>query len=106
MKAFQHTELPSVYLLALNQPLTGYHADEVREEFAKIAASGGQRVVLDMGQVPFMDTHGLAALVAGLRLLGNRADSVELVGPQTQPSLLFELTGFDKIFRITPNLVV
>jgi anti-sigma B factor antagonist len=106
MKTFQHSETPNVYLLALNQPLTGLHADEVREKFTEIAANGGKRVVLNMAQVSFMDTRGLAALIAGLRLFGNRADGVQLVAPQTQPSLLFELTGFDKIFHITPNLAV
>jgi anti-anti-sigma regulatory factor len=57
------------------------------------------RVVVDLADVPFIDSPGLALLVAGYHLFGSRPQNFRLAALQKQPQLLLELTGFDHIFQ-------
>jgi anti-anti-sigma factor len=89
-----------VHLLKLNRPLSGRWAGEVEQAFRDISKNGVQRVIFNMEDVPFIDRHGLSALVTGLKVLNGKGKNLQLVAPQTQPQLVFELTGYDKIFSI------
>ena len=57
-------------------------------------------MVVDLSGVPFIDSSGLAALVSGLKTFGGEADNLRLAAPQSQAKLLFELTMFDRVFKI------
>jgi len=94
------TMTTDVYFIKLDQPLSGRWAGDVENRLQEIARQGGKRVVLNLENVPFIDKRGLATLIAGLQALGNNAANLQLIAPQTQPKLLFELTGFDQIFHI------
>ncbi len=91
----------NTYLLKISQPLSGARAGEVERKLAQLIRHGAKRVVVNLEDVTFIDGRGLAALAAGLKLLGNHADRLPLVAPQVQPSLVFELTGYNRIFYIT-----
>lgn len=84
----------------LSGPLNARCADGVSRLFADLARQGVQRVVVNLEDVPFIDSRGLAALIAGYKLFGGQADNFVLSGVQDQPSLVFELTGFDRVFQI------
>lgn len=96
-----HRELArDVDLLKLNRPLNGRWAKELELKFQDAFHRGAKRVVVDLQDVPFVDCLGLAALVAGYRLFGSNRQNVVLVGLQDQPTLLLELTMFDRIFQV------
>ena len=90
-----------VYYMQLDQPLTGRWAGDVEIKLHEIAQNGCRQVVLNLKDVPFIDKRGLKTLISGLEALNNNAKNLQLVAPQTQPRLLFELTGYDQIFHIT-----
>ena len=90
----------NVHLLKLNRPLSGCWAEEVEQAFKDIAKNGVSKVIVNMENIPFIDRHGLSALVTGLKVLNNRGKNLQLVAPQIQPQLVFELTGYGKIFSI------
>ena len=99
--AISHQAVQSdVHLLKLNRPLSGRWAGEVEQVFRDISKNGVQRVIFNMEDVPFIDQHGLLALVTGLKVLNGKGKNLQLVAPQAQPQLVFELTGYDKIFSI------
>jgi len=89
--------------LELDQPLTGPWADQLEQEFRALPDRGIRRVVLNLEGVPLIDGRGLSALVTGLKIFGDEPQNLCLVAPQAQPRLVFELTGFDKIFCIAPT---
>ena len=97
----QNLTITTDVYLKLDQPLSGRWAGDVENRLKEIARQGGERVILNLENVPFIDKRGLATLISGLQVLGNNAANLQLVAPQTQPKLLFELTGFDQIFHIT-----
>ena len=68
--------------------------------FRELVEQGVERVVVNLKDVPLIDSRGLAALIAGYKLFGGQPDNFRLVELQIQPKLVFELTGFDYIFQI------
>lgn len=87
-------------VIALSGTLNAGSADLVKDRFRKIADEGISQVVLDMENVPFVDSSGLAALVSGLKTMNQQDGVLKLASLQSQADLLFKLTMFDKVFDI------
>lgn len=70
-----------------------------KEAVRKAAAEGPARVVIDLAAVSFLDSSGLGALVAAMKLLApDRA--LELAALQPNVARVFRLTRMDSVFRI------
>lgn len=69
--------------------------DRVRE----VTADGPARVVLDLGQVDFLDSSGLGAVVAIMKLLGPDR-TLELCNLSPAVDKVFRLTRMDRVFTI------
>jgi anti-sigma B factor antagonist len=69
----------------------------------ELAADQVRLIVVDLGQVDFMDSSGLSALVSGLRALRERGGSLLLCRPQPQPLTALKLTMLDRVFPILPT---
>ncbi|WP_425039870.1 STAS domain-containing protein [Primorskyibacter sp. S187A] len=64
---------------------------------------GAKRVVLDLGEVAFVDSSGLGAIVAAMKQLG--ADQkLDLAGLTPSVDKVFRLTRMDTVFAIYPSL--
>ncbi len=88
------------YLVKLNGALNARTAEDAKQTFRDLADKGAERVIIDLSGVPFIDSSGLAALVSGLKTFGGDAENLRLAAPQSQAKLLFELTMFDRVFKI------
>ena len=88
-----------VYLVNINGPLNFTHAGEVNRHFVQLAGQGAKRIVVNLDKVPFIDGPGLKTLVTGYKLFGR--ENFRVVGLQTQPKLVLELTGFEQFFAIS-----
>lgn len=91
---------PTMSIVALNGALNARSAEEAKQAFRNLVDQGVTMVVVDLQDVPFIDSSGLAALVSGLKTLGGEASNLKLASPQSQARLLFELTMFDRVFEI------
>jgi anti-sigma B factor antagonist len=100
MEITQRTIDEKTCVISLNGTLNARSADQVKEAFREAAGKGMRQVVLDLGDVPFIDSSGLAALVSGLKTLNEKEGSLKLASLQSQADLLFKLTMFDKVFEI------
>lgn len=60
------------------------------------------RVVLDLGQVDFIDSSGLGAIVAAMKQLPDGA-VLELADLQPNVDRVFRLTRMDTVFTIHPT---
>ncbi len=58
------------------------------------------RVVVDISQITYMDTSGLATLLEALRIAHQKGKRLTLQGIQEQPRFLFEATELDHVFEI------
>jgi anti-anti-sigma factor len=60
-------------------------------------------VVIDLGEVGFIDSTGVGALVAARRNLESRLVAVSIVNPSDRARFLFELTGLGDLIATPPT---
>jgi anti-sigma B factor antagonist len=73
-----------------------YTAPTLREHVLRFADRNGS-VVIDLSDVPFMDSSGLGAIVGCLKRLRESGGDLVLVAlPGSPPSKLLSLTGLDR----------
>jgi anti-sigma B factor antagonist len=62
--------------------------------------SGGQsRIVVDLGQTAFVDSSGLGALIAGLKVARQAGGDLRLAGVSEQVMTVLRLTNLDRVLR-------
>ncbi len=94
----------TVSIVELNGALNARSAEDAKQTFRNLKEQGVTQVIVDLNEVPFIDSSGLAALVSGLKTLGGEATNLKLAAPQSQARLLFELTMFDRVFEIHDSI--
>ena len=94
----------NVSIVTLSGALNARSAEEAKQTFRNLNEQGVTQVIVDLHDVPFIDSSGLAALVSGLKTLGGESSNLKLAAPQSQARLLFELTMFDRVFEIHDTL--
>ncbi len=82
--------------------IDAYSVGTFREALGTVAES--PRVLIDLSEVPFMDSAGLGALIGGIRR--NRDNEGSIVVACGKPALtrLLHTTGFDRIVPVTETL--
>ncbi len=70
-----------------------------KEGMREVAESDVDNVVLDLSQVMFMDSSGLGAVVAVMKLMG-REKMFQIAGLTPAVDKVFKLTRMDSVFKI------
>lgn len=76
---------------------------QFKDRMKAICEGGDSRVVLDLGKVEFIDSSGLGAVVAVMKLMG-QARKLELADLQPVVAKVFKLTRMDTVFTIHDNI--
>jgi anti-sigma B factor antagonist len=100
MSIKNHVVNKDLHILKIDRPLSGPCGEELEQKFADARSFGVKTIVIDLADVAYIDSRGLAALVAGYKMFGSDMQHFRLAAPQDQPKLLFELTMFDRIFQV------
>jgi len=79
--------------------LDAQRAVSFREALIKLADAGEHQIVLDLGQVDFMDSSGLGAVVAVLKRLGFHGVLI-VCNARAPVAGLFKLTRMDKVIKL------
>jgi anti-sigma B factor antagonist len=74
-------------------------AIEFKEAVRMAAGGNSRRVLLDLSEVTFLDSSGLGALVAAMKLIGPER-RLELAALQASVERVFRLTRMDTVFTI------
>ncbi len=77
-------------------------AIDFKDSIAAAIKDGPDRVILDLSTVSFLDSSGLGAVVAVMKLLGAKR-KLELASLMPNVKKVFRLTRMDKIFTIHAN---
>ena len=81
--------------------LDSYSACELRTGIADVLGRHG--TILDIRDVPFVDSAGLGAIVGGIRRLREAGASVALCCTRSSVVRLLLMTGLDRIVAITDS---
>lgn len=77
-------------------------APHLREAMALMTSV--PRVVIDLSEVPFIDSAGLAALVNGIRRLRETGGQVAVCSVRRQVSRALDLTGFERVVPVVATI--
>jgi anti-anti-sigma factor len=80
--------------------LDAFTAPALSDAFADAAADGGDRVVIDLSAVAFMDSTALGLVVRAVNEIGDRGGDVRLVLPVESARRIFEITTLDRVLPI------
>ncbi len=82
--------------------LDAYTVGQFRDTLGSLAEE--PRLLIDLSDVPFMDSAGLGALIGGIRRA--RENHAEVVVACSRPTLtrLLHTTGFDRIVPVTETI--
>jgi anti-anti-sigma factor len=64
---------------------------------AMLGSGGSGPVIVDLAAVPFMDSAGLGALVAGVRHARERGGGAGIAGPRPPLRRLLQVTGVERL---------
>jgi anti-sigma B factor antagonist len=96
----EHRTENNVDIVTLPQRLVMANAAEARTHLKEIIQQGSGRVVINLSRTEFMDSSGLAVVVAGLQAARKMSGDVHLTGMSDTIRALFELTRLHTVFQI------
>ena len=73
-----------------------YTAPMLREQMRELSAKGAVHLIADLGQVDFLDSTGLGALVGGFKRLREAGGSLALVISTPRILRIFQITGLTR----------
>ncbi|MBI2706540.1 MAG: STAS domain-containing protein [Actinobacteria bacterium] len=82
--------------------LDAYTVGQFREALAELAAAA--RLLIDLSEVPFMDSAGLGALIGGIRRAREAEGEVTVACSRPTLTRLLHTTGFDRIVPVTDTV--
>jgi anti-sigma B factor antagonist len=77
-------------------------APQLREELGRHPSPS--RLIVDLSQVPFIDSAGLGALIGGIRRVREDRGDVALAGPRREVMTVLRTTGFDRMLPVTATV--
>ncbi len=82
--------------------LDAYTVGQFRE--ALVELSSKPRLLIDLSEVPFMDSAGLGALIGGIRRAREAQGDVSVACGRPTLTRLLHTTGFDRIVPVTETV--
>lgn len=80
-----------------------YSSPQLREAILKACKATKGKVGVNLGEVAYMDSSGVATLVEGLQAAGG-ADSFVLLAPSPSVLKVLQLSRLDSVFSIVETL--
>ncbi|HET7653001.1 MAG TPA: STAS domain-containing protein [Acidimicrobiales bacterium] len=91
-----------ITLVCLTGDLDALSVSRLREVIGRLVP--GDDTVFDLSGVPFIDSAGLGALIAGVRRVRESGARAMVVSSRANVVRLLRVTGFDRIAPVHPSL--
>jgi len=89
-----------VSVLVVRGELDAYSAPTLDAVVEQVLARGAQRLVLDLGEVAFIDSSGLRSMIRARKQVGDEAGALRIRDPQPSTMRLLEITGLTEHFPV------
>ena len=90
-----------VTILTFNDKLDAFNAPEARQQINDLWDSGARHFAVNLSDISFMDSAGIAVLVNLLKKVRGSSGSMKLVQPTNPNAMrLLRMTKFDQIFEM------
>jgi anti-anti-sigma factor len=74
-------------------------AGEVKLQLGQVIADGHRNLVVDLADVPFIDSSGLGALISALKAARIAGGDMRIARPGEQARLVLNLTTLDRVLH-------
>lgn len=91
-------------MLTLWGRLNAVTALDLKTKIKQLAGNGYVQLVVDLTNVSFIDSSGLAALVSGLKATLQAGGTLKLAGLNDQARTIFRITRLDRVFELYPDI--
>lgn len=88
------------YVIKVAGEVDLYSSPELRNAVVKAIPAATGAVCVDLSEVPYMDSSGVATLVEGLKSAGHAKRSFVLLAPSTSVMKVLQLSRLDTVFQI------
>jgi len=102
IEEFEDAEIGDYTVLRPVGDIDAYSVGKFREALAGLAETG--RIIIDLSEVPFMDSAGLGALIGGIRRARDNEGTVVVACDRPSLTRLLHTTGFDRIVPVAESL--
>lgn len=91
-------------ILKMQDPrLDASKAPALREALIELIARGHQSIIIDLGEVAFMDSSALGALISAVKKLGP-VGTIAVASMRAPVARLFSVTKMDRVFAVHPTV--
>jgi anti-sigma B factor antagonist len=95
---------PDTYVVSVTGEIDAFTSPGLEKELEWVLGDGASNVVIDLGQVPFIDSTALKVLLAALPRFSQRGGSLVLVSDDRRVLRTLEITGLDAKFKVEQKL--
>lgn len=88
----------------LEEKLNSLVAPELKTELTLLNTNGTKNVILDLGNVKFVDSSGLSAILVGNRLCQGSRGSMVITKLTGHVNKLIKISQLDTVLSITPTV--
>lgn len=74
-------------------------APTLRKQLNDIVEGGRSRIVVDLSATEFIDSSGLGALIAALKIARKAGGDLRIAAPSRQVCTVLELSNLDRVLR-------
>jgi anti-sigma B factor antagonist len=97
---FQEGKIGDVFIAkVLESRIAADVSTRFKADLIEYVAKGHRKFVLDLSEVTFIDSSGLGALIASLKVIGDDGE-IALCGARDTVASMFKLTRMNKVFRM------
>jgi anti-sigma B factor antagonist len=93
-----------VHVVTVSGDLNFSTAHQLRDELARASDSGAGEIVVDLLEVPFVDSVALGVLVEASKSTRARGGALKVVCEDRRIAWMIEITGLERIRRIQTTL--
>lgn len=93
-----------VAIVELQGDIDLHRSSVLQETLMDLLDKHPSRVVIDLGEVPYMDSSGVASLVKLLSRCRTAKCELVLANPASKVRSIFEITRLDSVFDIRSNV--
>lgn len=94
----------SVTIVSIEGEVDLYSSPKLRTVLLELTKSKKKAVVVDLNNVRYMDSSGVATLVEALQQIGKYKGKLKLANLRDAVKDVFELSRLDKVFDIYENI--
>ena len=88
-----------VAVVTLTGRLDLLSAPQVKTRLAEEVAAGRKKIVVDLGDVSFIDSSGLGALIGGLKAARVAGGDLRIARATEQAQVILRLTTLDRVMK-------